>query len=240
MQSIQHGNDLPAETESWLRQVYEHGSPSEHRLIRVSIFNYHCTRICCKIQKLIKANDLDALLAKSSEVLYNIDTVEQETHPLSDAKPITDFIMEPPMLASSPKEHIEYVCLYIYQASNRMLLALFALNFVAHALKAPACTPQQRDDFTSYQVRCVTEYQAIATKVLALLSLFVRVFPVPGVDLVTQMKKDTRASYEMVWSNILRVIMPLRLIAAATISLDWQRDAAGKILEVINGFLGLA
>lgn len=59
-------------------------------------------------------------------------------------------------------------------------------------------------------------------------------------DRLQELKDDKKDSSRIVcWLDAIRFQPPLRIIAACPISLDWQRDAATKILDLMKRQLGI-
>ncbi|KAJ6184745.1 hypothetical protein N7519_006046 [Penicillium mononematosum] len=246
IQALLTGQECPKESCTWIRDVYRHCDLSEHTVVRASIFAYHCSHICSRIRRLVSIGDLDKLLSSSTSILRDIDGVEKATYPLSHERPLTDCVIDPPLTPYTAPARIDlrYVGVYTYQSNCRMQLACNAREFLLHASRAAACTPQQRIIFTQYQNRCVEEFRAVANKVLFVMTM---VLDIDSLTIFDQLKgpgRVTNLSRIVDWPDAIRVLWPvvqwpLRLIAACHLSLDWQRSAANEILNSMNEQLGI-
>jgi hypothetical protein len=148
-------------------------------------------------------------------------------------------MVDPPLTPYSTPNHIDllYLGINIYQCNFRMQLSYYVLEFLHHASKAPGCTPHQQIIFTRYQHRCIEEFRALARKALSMLAMTLGLNPLSLLDRLKALKKDS--SRIVGWPDAIRVLPPLRFIAACPISLDWQRDAANKILDLMKRQLGI-
>lgn len=93
--------------------------------------------------------------------------------------------------------------------------------------------------FEQLRHRCIQEFQALAEKVLTVLTVM------PGIDLMAITNQSEQSNKEapryrlLGWSDTIRLLQPLRLIEGCPLSLDWQRSAAKNILNLINRHLGI-
>lgn len=228
--------ECPEETFKWISEVYQYCDPAEYAIIRAVIFAYHCTRLCSHIRGLIDASDLNELLSSSPTILRDIDRVEQITHPLSHKNTITSFVIEPPLRPYGIPDcmHLRHMGVDAYQATFRMRVSYDLLQFLFHASKAPTCTPQQRELFTRLRHRSIEEFRTIANKTLIIVTTFFGMDSLTPLDQLGRRKDDIKISRTVGWSDVIRILWPLRMITECPISLEWQRDAANKICDLIN------
>ncbi|KAH8699307.1 hypothetical protein BGW36DRAFT_159072 [Talaromyces proteolyticus] len=167
MQAIVTGRPPPKAILVWIQGFYQSCDPSEYPVVRHLIFSYHCSALCSRIRCLLNLGNLEKVLSDSHSILQDMEYLEKETYPLSHENPITDYIIEPPLVLCSDTDPVGQFSIdqYIHQIHIRMRVSHHILEFLSKASRAPYCTPEQRISFTHFQRRGVEELQALASKV---------------------------------------------------------------------------
>ncbi|KAH8702110.1 hypothetical protein BGW36DRAFT_111188 [Talaromyces proteolyticus] len=226
--TLMTGGNPSSEILNWINEIYCHGGQPSYGTALVGMFSYHCVRICSTIQGLIKLGDVSKLLSDSRSIINDIQTATQLTsHNHLDTKKVQE-------LVSAPSQHADKLVKYnislnLYQSEMKMRLLCHGVEFLRYISDTPVCTSQQKDNFSRSRDHYIRDFQDEAYQVLSLIISMWDMESIVFCDELKQRKSGTRSAE---WTDVLRILNPLALIAQSSISIGWQKTAA-------NGILGL-
>lgn len=215
----------------WIQLFYKCANPAEHIIVRAALYSYHCSRICLLVQELINAGDPEMILSSYPSVLQDMNTVETRLDPLSHEICLQGYVIDRPLgpYTRFPTS-LRHIGIIQYQDTFRLQLACKVHLFLQHALRAHV-TPQQQTQILNAQQCCLEEFQALSNKVLHLLASFYH-FDFPIFD---QTRPNDQATvYKVGLWDAIRLLWPLSIISWSTLSSDWQKDSATKILDMLH------
>ena len=177
-------------------------------MIQACTFAYHCTRLCSRIRRVLTGSSA-LVLAASSSILQQMNEIERMWSSSYD----------------SAQPSISSIGVHAYQGNFQMHLSASVLKFLLRACQA-GCSHQQHIHFTTMQEHCISTFRATATRILRVQCMSSEIGHLP------------RNNLNLGWPDAVMVYGSLRTIASSSISLDWQKNAANRVLAVIKERLG--
>lgn len=158
-----------------------------------------------------------------------MENLETETTPLSQDKYIRDLVIDSPRTAMMLSGSIRDAGLYGYQSTFRLQVSSLVHMLLGFAYRAPTCTLEQQEEILDAQKHCVKEFQALADKVLVMLTSTIQYNDLPGSSHGSSKSLPYRVG---IW-DIFR-LWPLRFILLSPISSEREREAADRLLRMVH------
>jgi hypothetical protein len=147
----------------WFAHFLKYCDESEYPSFQTCDFCHQCSRLCGRIQFLLKRGQPDEILANVPSILRDVEAVENNMPLLSNLETVID---------SRLVYHHGRYCggALILQTVFRMRVSYHLLAFLQRASHLSSYLGNQKDIYKDIQTRCIQEMHALAERILRLYS----------------------------------------------------------------------
>jgi hypothetical protein len=147
----------------WFAHFLKYCDESEYPSFQTCDFCHQCSRLCGRIQFLLKRGQPDEILANVPSILRDVEAVENNMPLLSNLETVID---------SRLVYHHGRYCggALILQTVFRMRVSYHLLAFLQRASHLSSYLGNQKDIYKDIQIRCIQEMHALAERILRLYS----------------------------------------------------------------------
>lgn len=231
--------ESPPESEIWLQELEKHLQPEEIPAYRLALYGHRASTICAKIRKVVDGSGSDTS-GLSSEILIEVESFENES--------VEPWIIQPDLMkspqqgkdATETARDLRLVSCRTFYYAFRLKLQLSLLELL---WKIERDQPEKVTGLLQSQLhRRVANVQSTADEILAYVPLILGTEnPAPSLPPSPSSSSSAvagaaaaAAPRQILWTDGVRILWPLRLVALWHSTRQDQKMRAGSTLRQIR------